>query len=440
MGRGKHEMLRGMGPRLGGDDRLGAPTWRGIASAHHGLGCGAGSEPAAGDGMTSHDNAPVSDAEADTLFADLKDAPALVLAVSGGPDSTALLWLAARWRAGPNKGPALLAVTVDHGLRQESAGEAREVAKLARRLGIAHRTLRWRGAKPRTGLPQAARMARYRLLAEAARKAGAPAILTAHTRDDQAETVLIRMSRGSGLTGLAGMSRTSELPTGAKESQESSHPASLRSADLSPEGRGGAETAARASRIALIRPFLGIPKSRLMATLKAASIPFADDPTNRDPRFTRARMRTLMPQLAEEGLDARRLALLAGRLARAEAALAAVAAYASQELAAKPGKSGQIAFDRPGFAVLPAEIALRLLGEAIDRVGDEGPVELGKLEALVAALALACGDPAARFRRSLAGALVTLTPHAIAVDRAPARRSRALTKRRAGADRRRKSR
>ena len=125
--------------------------------------------------MASHHSEPVSDAEAASLLDDLVSLPALVLAVSGGPDSTALLWLAARWRASRTSGPRLIAVTVDHGLRKDAAGEAKAVAKLARKLGIAHRTLRWTGRKPKTGLPQAARMARYRLLAEAARKAGAAA-------------------------------------------------------------------------------------------------------------------------------------------------------------------------------------------------------------------------------------------------------------------------
>ena len=347
--------------------------------------------------MASHDSEPVSAAEAASLLDDLSSCPALVLAVSGGPDSTALLWLAARWRASRKSGPTLIAVTIDHGLRKDAAAEARAVAKLARKLGIAHRTLRWTGKKPKTGLPQAARVARYALLAEAARKAGAPAVLTAHTRDDQAETVLIRMSRGSGLTGLAGMARAAPLPGSAM---------------------GGLQ---------LIRPFLDIPKSRLVATLEAAGIPFAEDPTNRDPRFTRARLRGLMPRLAGEGLDAPRLATLARRLARAEAALAQETDRAFGRLGA--AKSGRIAFDRTGFAALSPEIALRLVGQAVNRTGDEGPVELGKLEALAAALGPALADPKGRFRRTLAGAVVSLTPAQVTVERAPPRRSRALTKR-----------
>jgi tRNA(Ile)-lysidine synthase len=137
--------------------------------------------------------------------------PALVLAVSGGPDSTALMVLAARWCERLKSGPTLTAVTIDHGLRAESAREAAAVGRLAHQLGLVHRTLRWTGKKPSTGLQEAARTARYRLLAKAARETGATHILTAHTLDDQAETVLIRLTRGSGLTGLGGMQRTMTL-------------------------------------------------------------------------------------------------------------------------------------------------------------------------------------------------------------------------------------
>src|SRR5882757_8607157 len=118
-------------------------------------------------------NEPISEAEAAALFGDLAGAPTLVLAVSGGPDSTALMWLAARWRDGLARKPKLLAVTVDHGLREGSAREAHAVKRLAGKLMVEHRTLRWRGPKPKTGIQEAARNARYRLLAEATRKAGA---------------------------------------------------------------------------------------------------------------------------------------------------------------------------------------------------------------------------------------------------------------------------
>ncbi|MFN5719314.1 MAG: tRNA lysidine(34) synthetase TilS, partial [Bradyrhizobium sp.] len=151
---------------------------------------------------------------------------------------------------------------------------------------LPHQTLRWSGPKPGAGVPAAARAARYRLLAQAARKYGATHILTAHTRDDQAETLLMRMLRGSGVAGLSAMARETE--------------------------RDG---------IRLIRPLLDISKAQLIATLQKARIGFADDPTNRDPSFTRPRLRALMPLLAEEGGDARNLARLAARIARANAAL-----------------------------------------------------------------------------------------------------------------------
>src|SRR5258708_24395379 len=107
--------------------------------------------------MPKGDNLPISAQEARRLFADWRGVPALVLAVSGGADSIALMWLAARWRRALARGPRLFAVTVDHGLRTEAAREAREVKRLARALDLPHRTMRWSGAKPKAGLPAAAR-------------------------------------------------------------------------------------------------------------------------------------------------------------------------------------------------------------------------------------------------------------------------------------------
>jgi tRNA(Ile)-lysidine synthase len=351
--------------------------------------------------------APLSDAEADLLFADLIDQPALVLAVSGGPDSTALMVLAARWRKRHRGAPALTAVTVDHGLRPAARREATAVKRLAARLGIPHRTVRWTGVKPTTGVQTKAREARYRLLVAAAGRARATCVLTAHTLDDQAETVLIRLTRGSGLTGLAGMARVRPLMTPASSEPDGAPPAR-----------------AQAASVFLVRPFLDIAKSRLVATLRAAKIPCADDPSNRDPRFTRARLRGLMPALAGEGLDARRFALLARRVRRAEAAIELAVAAAASALSAGPWSArGPIAFDAEAFAGLPAELALRLLGRAVMWVGDEGPVQLGKLESLAGALATAIALPA-RFRRTLAGAVVTLQHARLTIERAPARRNR----------------
>src|ERR1700744_4604807 len=118
--------------------------------------------------MPDDDHSVVSAQDAKRLFAEWKSAPAIVLAVSGGPDSVALMWLAARWRRGLRHGPHLLAVTIDHGLRKEAAREARDVKRLAQSLDLPHRTLRWKGDKPKTGLPAAGPAARYKFAADAA--------------------------------------------------------------------------------------------------------------------------------------------------------------------------------------------------------------------------------------------------------------------------------
>ena len=338
-------------------------------------------------------DAAVADGEANALFRGLEDLPGLVLAVSGGPDSTALLLLAARWVKRLKRAPKLIAVTIDHGLRPQAAREAAMVKRLARRLGVPHRTLHWRGRKPRSGLQEAARHARYELLAQVATRARFAHILTAHTLDDQAETVLFRLARGSGLFGLTGMAHAAPLPL-----------------------RGVRE-------IFLVRPLLHIPKARLIATLAAERIAYVEDPSNRDPRFTRARLRTLMPALAREGLDARGLARLAARLRRAESTIQVAVQAARSALAPQPWpQHGPIAFATAAFAGLPAEVGLRLLGAAVAHTGDEGPVELAKLESLYEALRQA----RSRLRRTLAGALITLSSDYLTVERAPARRRLAM--------------
>ena len=342
--------------------------------------------------MSAADGAPVSVGELGSLFNFLDQYPFLILAVSGGPDSTALMVLAARWRKALKRGPALMAVTIDHGLRPEAKKEALAVKQLARSLRIEHRTLRWTGPKPKTGIQEAARAARYRLLAGLSRKVGGAPVLTGHTLDDQAETVLFRMMRGSGVSGLVGIKAGNLMP--------------------------GYEN----DRIELLRPLLNLPKSRLVATLKAARIGYADDPSNQDPRFARPRLRRLMPLLAAEGLTAERLGRMAWRVGRAEIALYETLQATLQRLAPGPWPDkGPVKFDADEFDSLPEEMALRMLERVINWVGNEGPVELGKLEALHDELAASSGG--ARFRRTLAGAIVTRSKDRLTVERAPARRS-----------------
>jgi tRNA(Ile)-lysidine synthase len=310
-------------------------------------------------------------------------APGLVLAVSGGPDSTALLHFAALVR---DRFPArpLLVATVDHGLRPDSGAEAAAVARQAGSAGLAHAILTWRGPKPSAGLQEAARRERYRLLADFARERGASHILTAHTRDDQAETVLMRLLRGSGLQGLRGMRPAVPL--------------------------GG---------VTLARPFLAVPKARLVAACRAQGWTFVEDPSNRDPRFTRARLRALLPLLAAEGLTAERLLALAGRIARADEALErqAEAAFAARR---RPGPEGRLELDGRRLGEEPLEIVVRVLARAVAEVASpDRPLPLDALEALAEALA-AGEDPVAA---NLAGVLVARRPDGlIAVTPEPERR------------------
>ncbi|MCP8940173.1 tRNA lysidine(34) synthetase TilS [Alsobacter sp. SYSU M60028] len=335
---------------------------------------------------------PIVPDEAATLLAPLigRDAgcAGVLLAVSGGPDSVALLHLAALWRE-RGGAPPLFAATVDHGLRPESAGEAERVAEWCAERRVPHAVLRWTGRKPATRIHAAAREARYALLAQQAERVGATHIVTAHHRDDLSETVLMRLTRGSGVRGLAAMRKSRPL--------------------------GG---------LFLVRPFLDVSKSRLLATLTQAGQDWLRDPSNADPRFGRTRTRRLAAMLAEEGLDAARLAALARRAARADAALdeaarAAHARHLSQE-------ADRRVFG-PGLLGEPDEIMLRVLQLELER---HGPVRLERLESLAADLS-AAARRGHRLTRSLAGAVTALDglgQVTISAEKERRRGRRALTK------------
>ena len=308
-----------------------------------------------------------STADIEALFKPLARARTLLIAVSGGPDSTALLLMAAEWAR--RRRTRIEAATVDHGLRPESADEAKAVAALAARLGVSHRILQWKGVKPTSRLQERAREARYRLLVDHAKAIGADALLTAHHADDQAETVLFRLLRGSGVAGLRGM----ELTT-------------MR------EG------------MTIARPLIGLKKRDLVAFANARGAPFVDDPSNADPRFARTRLRALLARLGEEGLDAEALDRLARRAGETEQALA----HLTDEVEARLGADEAI--DARSLYAAPIAIVQRILNRRIAAAGGRDPSRIGleKIEALALAL-----HDALRERRAHAanvgGALVRLT-------------------------------
>ncbi len=312
-------------------------------------------------------------ADAAVLLEPLRAASGLVLAVSGGPDSVALMRLAAALRARSGL-PPIVVGTVDHGLTGGSDAIARDVVAQAGTLGLDAHVLRWEGDKPRAGIQDAARAARYALLEGLARRIGATHLVTAHTLDDQAETILFRMARGSGPAGLAGM-----------------------------------RPMCRRGDLLLCRPLLGIPKARLVETCRAAGWTYVEDPANADPRFARARLRRLLPHLAAEGLDAATLSLLGTRLARDEAALREAAADCRSACLLDATDHRQAYAAAPLMAALPA-VRLRLLDAALADFAKPGRPRLARLETLAADLgqAFAEGRP---LRRTLHGARITLAPN-----------------------------
>jgi tRNA(Ile)-lysidine synthase len=259
------------------------------------------------------------------------------LAVSGGGDSVALMHLAADWlktRHQPLDRAHVL--TVDHGLRSGSAKEAAATMAWATGIGFAAHTLRWRGQRPRSNVEDGARNARYRLIGDWCRANGIANVLVAHTRDDQAETFLLRLGRGSGVDGLSAMRPRAPYPL---------------------PGYDGAE---------LIRPLLDIGRDDLRADLAARGAPFIEDPMNEDPRFARVRIRQALPVLEAAGLSSQRIVQAAGHLARAREALdAATQRFLADHVRFAPAGAF---FDGAALSAEPREIGLRALSAILMRV------------------------------------------------------------------------
>ena len=303
---------------------------------------------------------PLTAAETDRLLQPLARFSTIVLAVSGGVDSLALLYLAAEWRARRSvPTPALSAVTVDHGLRAASKEEARQVAGHCRALGVPHTTLVWSGDKPKTGIANAARDARYGLLEQFAQSiADAPsvAVVAAHHQDDQAETFVMRLARGSGVDGLSAMAAERTL---------------------SPN-----------STVVLVRPLLDVPKSRLAAFLQVRGVQWIEDPSNGDIRSERVRVRRALPALTAAGIDAAALATTARRVRGARDALDFATAQFKASLAVAFNDEIFASFDRAAFEHAPPLLRGRVLHELIARFGGASPEPaLSDIEALIDTLA-----------------------------------------------------
>jgi tRNA(Ile)-lysidine synthase len=307
------------------------------------------------------------------LFRSWDELAGVLLAVSGGPDSVALMLLAARWAKGRPAAPRLSVATVDHRLRRESCAEATAVAAWAEALGLPHTTLVWDGPKPTARVQERAREKRYELLLAHAKEIEATALATAHHADDQAETILFRLLRGSGLAGLSGMAAAS--------------------------ARDG---------FLVSRPLLELPKQDLVATCEAVAHPYFRDPSNTDTAYARTRIRDLLARLEPDGLNRRLLLELGRRVLRAETALAEVARRASARLEADRGESRFIA--RAGMlASEPDEIIMRVLACEIKNLNAGHQIRLDRLESLAARLGVALRS-GGRLCATLGGAIVELDP------------------------------
>jgi tRNA(Ile)-lysidine synthase len=284
----------------------------------------------------------------------------VLAAVSGGPDSLALLDLA---RKLPDL--EIVAATVDHGLRPEARDEIAVVSALCKDWRIPHRVLTIAAQPPVHGLQEWARQERYALLISAAEQEACDAVLVAHHQDDQAETLLHRLAAGTGPAGLSGMAMRVD--------------------------RG---------RSIIVRPLLDVPKAALVAHCQAVGLPFVEDPSNGSDRFMRARLRRARTALEKEGLSSSRLATLAKRMARVNEALDLRAAELRLSTRLPDG-----ALDWVRLRSEPAEIRLRVLKQEIESLrkeyGLEGPVSLERLEALLDTLAAL--PEGQRMSRTIAG-------------------------------------
>lgn len=247
--------------------------------------------------------------------------------------------LFADWARAQGAIPPIVLI-VDHGLRPGSAKDAAKALRWAKQAGLQAHMLSWQGRKPKGDIEAAAREARYRLMGEWCRAHGVSALFLAHTREDQAETFLLRLARGSGVDGLSAMQPRAQFPLAGFES------------------------------LTLLRPLLEMSRAELRDYLGERDQPWLDDPMNMDPRFARTRLRAILPILEAAGLSVSRLAAAASHLSRAREALDASAA-ALMDKAVTFDAAGYALMDADAIARVPRELGLRVFSKALMAVSGE---------------------------------------------------------------------
>ena len=218
------------------------------------------------------------------LFNKYIDGKPIALAVSGGPDSTAMMQIAAFSKKINNNN--ITVIVVDHGLRKESKNEAKIVSQNAKLLGFKFKILKWDGVKPKTRIQEIARKTRYKLITSWCKKKGIEKLFLAHHLDDQVETFIMRLGKGSGVDGLAVMNFVTETYS-----------------------------------LKLVRPFLEITKNRLIKILDISNLKWISDPTNFNTNYKRSRIRKILPILSEEGINSKQIGLVIKRIRAAKDAL-----------------------------------------------------------------------------------------------------------------------
>lgn len=285
-------------------------------------------------------------------FPDIKKQKELAVAVSGGPDSMALLGALIEQQVPQD----IYVLSVNHGLRDDAAKEIQIIAdyiQAHKSKNLKHVILNWEGEKPQNAIMEAARQARYELMADYCASQNIQTLFVGHHQDDQAETFLIRLSKGSGLDGLSAMEPLHHYNEHLK----------------------------------IARPFLNQPKESLIKFCEAQKIPFIKDPSNKNKNYMRPRLRASANILAQEGLSAKRLSVTAKRLRRAREALETLTIQAFKQTIIEDNKD-EIKFNFDDLKQYPEEIGLRVIQKALEKNRDEAPynVRMEKLEEVFEAL------------------------------------------------------